>query len=230
MITNEESRACPTGGKLRRVLEHCDCELAENCRWQGCLICGGSLHQAHYKRRPRGLFEGEWAECRRHSFCCGREGCRKRHTPPSVRFLGRRVYVGVVVVLISALRHGMTPARFEVLREKLGIDRRTAERWRLWWLEEFATNRLWRAARGRFKAAFSETLLPLSLCEAFGGKDLKELAGWLRDDDDERRDRLLHLLRFLSPLSGSAHLFEHGFQGRKRATQRMPGDLRKGRP
>ena len=80
------------------------------------------MHRAFYPRKPRGLFEAEWAESRRHSFCCGREGCRKRHTPSSVRFLGRRVYVGVVVV-VAALRHGVTAARFRVLREKLGINR-----------------------------------------------------------------------------------------------------------
>jgi len=206
----EECQAYLTGGSVGRLLGHCDAELAEKCRLQGCLLCGGALHRAFYPRKPRGLFEAEWAESRRHSFCCGREGCRKRHTPPSVRFLGRRVYVGVVVVLVSALRHGVTPARFEVLREKLGIDRRTAERWRRWWLEEFSTSRVWRAARGCFKAAFSETRLPLSLCEAFG---VEELEGWVagRGEQGERRNRLLNLLGFLSPLSGSAHLFERGF-------------------
>jgi hypothetical protein len=40
---------------------------------------------------------------RRFSLCCGREGCRRRATPPSVRFLGRRVYVGAVVIVASVL-------------------------------------------------------------------------------------------------------------------------------
>ena len=40
---------------------------------------------------------------RRFSLCCGREGCRHRATPPSVRFLGRRVYVGAVVIVASAI-------------------------------------------------------------------------------------------------------------------------------
>jgi hypothetical protein len=30
-------------------------------------------------------------------------GCRRRRTPPSVRFLGRRVYVGFV--LVAAMQH-----------------------------------------------------------------------------------------------------------------------------
>jgi hypothetical protein len=177
-------------------LEHCDTQLAQKCREEGCRFCGGALHQAHYPRKPRGLAEAQEGESLRHSFCCGREGCRRRHTPPSVRFLGRRVYVAVVVVLVAALRHGVNPGRAELLREKLGIDRRTLERWRRWWLEDFVQSRFWRAARSRFPATFCQETLPLSLCEAF---------------EIERRDRLLDLLGFLSALSGSAHLLEHGF-------------------
>jgi hypothetical protein len=152
------------------------------------------------------LAEVQDRESLRHSFCCGREGCRKRHTPPSVRFLGRRVYVGVVVVLMAALCHGLTPARAELLREKLGIDRRTLERWRRWWLEDFVGSRFWRAARSRLVATFCQQTLPWSLCEAF---EIADRAG--PGGAERRRDRLLDLLRFLSPLSGSAHLLEHGF-------------------
>ena len=48
----------------------------------------------------------------------------------SVRFLGRKVYVGIVVVLVSAMDHGLKPERVQVLRESLGIDRRTLQHWR----------------------------------------------------------------------------------------------------
>lgn len=143
------------------------------------------------------MAEAEARETSRHSFCCGREGCRKRHTPASVRFLGRRVYVAVVVVLLAAMRHGVNPARAGLLRERLGIDRRTLERWRRWWLEDFVAGRFWKAARPRFPAAFCQQTLPLSLCEAF--------------EIEQRRDRLLDLLGFLSPLGASAHLLERCF-------------------
>lgn len=155
------------------------------------------MHQANYKRKPRGLGLGP-EESLRHSFCCGQEGCRRRHTPPSVRFLGRRVYVGVVVLLLAAMRHGLKPEQVKELREKLGVDRRLLERWRRWWLEGFVQSRFWKAARARFLATFCEESLPLSLCEAF-------------EIEHEHRHRLLDLLRFLSPLSASAHLLEHGF-------------------
>jgi hypothetical protein len=85
--------------------------------------------------------------------CCAREGCRRRHTPASVRFMGRRVYAGLVVVLESAMLHGLNPERVQRLREVLGIDRRTLERWRQWWLVLFVESSFWREARARVYAA-----------------------------------------------------------------------------
>jgi len=51
---------------------------------------------------------GGEASVRRFSLCCGARAVRKRATPPSVRFLGRRVYLGAVVIVASmvALRSG----------------------------------------------------------------------------------------------------------------------------
>lgn len=71
------------------------------------------MHRADYDRKPRGGPE-HWSE--RHSFCCDQDGCRRRHTPPSVRFLGRKVYVGFVVVLKTALHQGLNAARLAQLR------------------------------------------------------------------------------------------------------------------
>jgi len=86
------------------LLEKCDADLAEKCRQAGCLKCGGRLDRSDYRRKPRGgPEEGKKVETWRDSFCCDVEGCRKRHTPPSVRFLGRKVYWGVVVVLLAAM-------------------------------------------------------------------------------------------------------------------------------
>ena len=46
---------------------------------------------------------------------------------------GRRVYAGLVVVLVSAMIHGLKLQRMQRLREVLEIDRRTLERWRQRW-------------------------------------------------------------------------------------------------
>jgi len=34
-------------------------------------------------------------------FCCAVDGCRSRATPPSLRFLGRKVYLAAIVVLVA---------------------------------------------------------------------------------------------------------------------------------
>lgn len=158
--------------------------------------CGGELHRANFQRKPRGGAVAVDAEVYRFSFCCNQEECRKRHTSPSVRFLGRKVYLGFVVVLVTAMRHGLTPERVRDLRARVSIDRRTLERWRTWWLENFAQSAFWRAARARFMPSLCESALPLSLCEVFAV---------------ERRDRLLDLLKFLSALTASEHPAGQGF-------------------
>jgi hypothetical protein len=163
------------------VLSKIDLELAAQARAKGC-GCGGTLHRAAYPRKARGVDEPS----ERESFCCGVQGCRKRTTPASVRFLGRRVYAGFIVVLLSALRHGLSAPRCERLREHLGVDRRTVERWRQWWMETFVASRAWRTQRGRFVPPPQEAMLPWSLWERFA---------------QEGRCRVVELLRFLAAWS-----------------------------
>jgi hypothetical protein len=168
--------------QVYQLLEKVDGDLTEEARQQGCLLCGGKLHRSDYDRKPRGGPQWEM----RFSLCCAKEGCRRRHTPPSVRFMGRRVYAGLVVVLVSAMIHGLKPERVELLREAVGIDRRTLERWRQWWLVLFVESSFWREARARFMPPLCPTTMPWSLCVSFGV---------------ERRDRLLELLKFLAPIT-----------------------------
>ena len=188
MKTPNEENLCQgylADQQLHELLEKVDSELAAKVRPGGCLHCSGKLHRADYKRKPRGGPKKD-EELYRDSFCCDQDRCRKRHTPPSVRFLGRRVYWGFVVVLVSAMHHGLKPQRVRVLREQLGIDRRTLERWRAWWLETFVQSSFWKAARARFMPLLCEKTLPLPLRQAF---------------KPDRRDPLLELLRFLSPIT-----------------------------
>ena len=175
---------------IPQLLEKVDADLAQKVREGGCLHCPGILHGARYRRKPRGEPKPEGrppGEVFRPSFCCNQKECRKRHTPPSVRFLGRRVYAGLVVVLVSAMSHGLKPQRVKTLRESLGIDRRTLERWREWWLDNFVNSSFWRQARARFMPPLCLETMPLSLCLSF--------------EVEERRDRLLELLKFLSPIT-----------------------------
>ena len=170
-------------GLLCKLLEKVDDDLAEEARQAGCVHCGeGKMHRGDYRRQPLG---GPGWDKRR-SFNCAKEGCRKRKTPPSVRFMGRKVYAGVGVVLVSAMMHGLKPERVERLRQELGIDERTLKRWRVWWLENFVQSQFWKGARARFMPRLDEEIFPLSLVEAFGAK---------------RRDGIVKLLMFLSPIT-----------------------------
>ena len=85
------------------LLEQEDERIAAQVAAEGCAECGGPLHRSDYERKPRGglLAAGAEESVRRFSLCCGREGCRQRATPPSLRFLGRRVYVGAAGIEAS---------------------------------------------------------------------------------------------------------------------------------
>jgi len=164
-----------------------DEDLAVECRKAGC-FCGGPLHSAVYPRKPRGSPDNvEEAYSWRFSFCCAREGCRRRCTPASFRFLGRKVFVAAVVVLISVLRDGATSKRMARLREIAGVSRRTVERWRQWWRNDFVRSPFWRAARGRLRKPVDEDSLPRSLLNAFPGESGKAI--------------LCAFLRFILPLT-----------------------------
>lgn len=154
------------------LLEGLDEDLAKRASEARCEDCGGKLHRADYERKPRGFPPGIGVGrgfSRRYSFCCA--GCRKRATPPSFRFLGRKVYAATVVVLVSALRCGGTPTRVERLSELVGASRQTISRWVLWWREAFCETSCWRGIRGQLSGPIDEKELPLSLLERFVGTD-----------------------------------------------------------
>jgi hypothetical protein len=177
-----------------RALLKFDDDLAEQTRQTGC-GCGGKLHSARYPRKPRGVPEQLQEDyATRRSFCCAEEGCRKRTTPESFRFLSRRVYVGAVVVLVTALRHGATAQRVAQLRATIGVSRRTVERWRQWWLEEFPRSSFWRWGRGQLASGIDVRTLPLSLLESFRKPRVE--------------DRTVDLLRFILPLTTTSVLQE----------------------
>lgn len=129
--------------KFFRLLLDFDADMAEKAQRGGCQWCPGQLHQAHYQRKPRGGPDGldEWFD-RRFSYCCYL--CRKRLTPPSFRFLGRRVYLGAILILISAMLGDASPRRRQRLQEQCGADARTLGRWRQWWAEAFSQTGVWR--------------------------------------------------------------------------------------
>jgi hypothetical protein len=163
-----------------------DQDLADQAHTEGCPVCKGRLDQSHFPRKPRGLPSScqQYVD-ERYSLCCARTGCRKRVTPASVRFLGRKVYVAAIVVLVTAMRHGVTRWRQAFLKQVLGVSAETLRRWRVFWQEAFAESDFWKGARGRLMPPVDPVRLPASLLERFEG---------------DQKEQVLLLLRFIQPL------------------------------
>lgn len=182
--------------RLWLFLLHIDTDLAREVREGNCPYCGETLHSAPYPRKPRGGPDDLPLEYRsRYSFTCSADGCRRRSTPPSVRFLGRRIYLGVLVILLSAMRQGATPRGARKLTLLFGATKKTLDRWRSWWREIFPRTPFWRSARARFLPPLDETSLPRALLRAFGATSAL--------------DKLLALLKFLSPITTRSGLPLH---------------------
>lgn len=140
-----------------------------------CPYCAGPLHRANYERKPRGglLCGGGEGAYLRHSLCCGRRGCRRRTLPPSLRFFGRRVYLGAVVVIASAL--ALLDSRQREASKVSGVPVPTLVRWGDWWTKDFASSLAWAELRARFSSPTpNECTLPLSMLDrvhAMQGRD-----------------------------------------------------------
>jgi hypothetical protein len=177
------------GDKILQWLVHTDEESCRRVAAARCPHCGGPLHRGDYARKPRGGLLAAAAEVftTRLSLCCGWPGCRRRSTPPSVRFLGRRVYLGVAVLMAGIVSRAVATPR-EVKRAT-GIPPRTVGRWRAWWQTGFPEGRLFQEQRGRFLPPLVIAELPASLVERFdrAGRDFAEA--------------LVRTLSFLAPLT-----------------------------
>jgi len=172
--------------KLYTLLLQADEERAAMVRAAGC-SCGGVLHSAPYPRKPRGLpVQLQQLDHQRRSFCCNRSGCRSRYTPQSVFYLGRRVYVGAVMLLGTAMRCAVSGRALRELCQVLGVPRATLDRWRAWWTCEFPATLFWQAMRGEFMPPVSAPL-PAELLARFTATDPAV--------------QLRQALRFVAPLS-----------------------------
>jgi hypothetical protein len=161
--------------------------VAVEAHGRPCAECGGKLDVANFWRSGYGLPEGAVDECRmRFSFSCRSAGCRMRETPESLRFLRGKAYVSIVIVLISAVRHGLSPERVKALTTRLKVSRQTVANWLKWWREHFPSTDFWKTRRAYFMPSLEEMRLSLSLLEVFGNQTA------------DTRDGVERLLRWLS--------------------------------
>ncbi|MGH8269805.1 MAG: hypothetical protein ACRES1_07045 [Steroidobacteraceae bacterium] len=100
-----------------------------------------------------------------------------------MRFLGRRVYVAMALMLISPPAGSAARA----LAEEFAVSARTLKRWRIWWQRDVQRTSFWQSVRERFVPQVAAEALPQSLLERFQGPTCHE--------------RLEQLLRFVAPLS-----------------------------
>lgn len=155
--------------KFLKALAEIDAEHAEQVHRSGCRQCGGALDHADYARKPRGeLGEAAGSYERRCSFCCRVDGCRKRATPASLRFLGRKVYIAVLVIVASAAGRSMRLGGRGRAAQVHGVPVRTVRRWLDWWQTVFALGSFWSEAKGFFGTPVDVDKLPTSLLERFG--------------------------------------------------------------
>ena len=104
----------------------------------------------------------------RFSLCCGRDGCRRRVLPPSVRFWNRRVYWAPVVLLVTALRQGKSPAiTLERLKSLCGLWRSTVKRWQRYFQNIFPKSDGYRRLGGHLLPGVTSDQLLVELISCF---------------------------------------------------------------
>jgi len=104
---------------------------------------------SNYPRKPRGIpnfideaFRNKYLS-NRFSFLC--RTCKKRHTPESVRYLGKKIYIESLIFLLQIYHESNVPAPRE---KKLNLDcypaRITRKRWPL-----FFKDKIWDSEVGK---------------------------------------------------------------------------------
>lgn len=170
------------GREFFAALVAIDDELAAAVAVAGCQRCGGALHRGDYERKPRWGLLGVGLEGvgRRRSLCCGEEGCRRRTLPPSVVFLGRRVYLGAVVIAASVVALALGGRRAS--RVQTGVPVRTTRRWLAWWQVDFPASETFVLLAARLVPTVRVAALPTSLLERLSGEAavrIAKLCGYL---------------------------------------------------
>ena len=171
--------------------------IAEQVKQSRCQFCHSKLHQSHYLRKPRGVPEGTHSDYPiRFSYCCAQDGCRKRLTPPSMRFLSRKVYSSVVIFLVFLLKSKTDELKVEELNLLLGtsLSVETVRRWRNFWVKQVSQSHTWK------RAAFSHDMaqtLPASLLAQF---------------QQVLNTPLEMALKWILPLTTGVYLFDAPFQ------------------
>lgn len=173
------------------MLYSIDEKIAKKFQENPCKRCSSKLHKNYFPRKPRGVppeFEVYFSS--RFSFSCGR--CRKRATSPSTRFLGRKVYISLFVVLIpylvlANLNKSNLFSKLINLHPKT-FSMITLKRWLRWW-NNVPYSRIWKKIGGSLRPNINSLALPFFIVEQF---QIKEVDPSLF---------MASILEFLSPIA-----------------------------
>lgn len=173
--------------KFHRFLTDLDGHLAEETRQKGCPHCGEKLNISNYPRSPFGVptsFRVFYRQ--RLSLCC--TSCRKRTTPPSVRFFGHRWYCSPIFMLFSTLMNKPRKNRLMALQRELDltISKQTLWRWHHWWKSYFPASAFWKQNKALMPEQGMRGPFPWAIIHVYSGPLEK---------------RLIQFLRFLMPIT-----------------------------
>ena len=185
-----------TDARFHNSLFDLDRLITEQVRQEKCPRCHGNLNQSHFPRQPRGVPEGTVPDYHiRFSLCCSTDGCRKRFTPPSMRFLSRKVYSSVVILLIFILKPETDESRIELINRLLDttLSVETLRRWRHFWTQDIPQTHTWKRLALSYIQAQN---LPASILRLF---------------ESSGEYSLIMGLKLILPLTAGAHLFDVPF-------------------
>jgi hypothetical protein len=168
-----------------------DRQTAQSIQEKGCCHCSGTLHQSNYPRAGFGVLPTVAPlYVMRFSFSCA--NCRRRTTPPSIRFFGRRRYIFSIAILLCALQLSPSESRCARLVKyfRCHVSLSTWHRWRAWWRDTFPLTPFWHIEKARLAKPINPEGFPAELLRRFSAHGLS--------------GRLQKLLSFLSPLSVSS--------------------------
>ena len=172
-------KACVSAESFEKLYWR-DERAGKRTKRKGCPHCKGKLHDVHYQRKPRGIvghLDDKFKRC--FCYCCA--ACRHRVWPPSLRFLGARVYCSAVVLLRSASQAQLNVSLREAF-DAVRVCRQTLARWRTWWQEHVPGTSFWRDKVAVLMPPIKPPEMPDSLVSTF---DV----------------RVEEMLRFIAPLA-----------------------------
>jgi hypothetical protein len=137
-------------------LQQLDLDAITKAKADPCAFCGGQLDRSDIPRKPRGAVLDLEEKVYKYSLCCREEGCRRRNTPASLRFMGRKVFLGFFILFASSLPSKREGDSILKISGELEVSPQTLTRWLKYWREQFKMTPFWRREQGLFTPPYED--------------------------------------------------------------------------